>query len=414
MWGDPPTAKLDAMDGTGTRGSPSRGARVQDTLREMWETRPTRPREGRKVAGVAAAVGRRYDVDPVLVRVGFVVAAFGGIGFWLYLAGALALPGERKDGTSRRHLRPLALIGLAVLGFFALGGVLWGGRGPGWGGSGILAGLLALGLLVLLHRSRGARPAAPPAPPTDPADPTVSLVKGPPAWDPLGAAPFAWDLPEPSAPPAPPAPRRPPVTAVTLALALLAGGVTALLQLAVGALGPAGTPVLLGVVLAVLGAGLVVGSFLRAGRGLVPVAVVVGLITWSSLAAPWDEFPRGGFGDLDIAPASAAQLDPVYARTVGDIDADLSGLDLTSGSGVVRTEILLGAGSVQLTVPDDADLTLFASTGAGSITYGDEVRDGVDQRLTLVEDLGEDGVASGRPLEITVRADAGDVEVLRD
>jgi len=156
-----------------------------------------------------------------------------------------------------------------------------------------------------------------------------------------------------------------------------------------------------------------VGSFLRAGRGLVPVAVVVGLITWGSLSTPWDEFPRGGFGDLDISPTSAAQLDPVYARTVGDIDADLSGLDLTSGSGVVRTEILLGAGSVQLTVPDDADLTLFASTGAGSITYGDEVRDGVDQRLALVEDLGDDGVASGRPLEITVRADTGDVEVLR-
>jgi hypothetical protein len=41
----------------------------------------------------------------------------------------------------------------------------------------------------------------------------------------------------------------------------------------------------------------------------------------------------------------------VYTRSVGDVDADLSGLDLTTGSGVVRTEILLGAGSVQLTVP---------------------------------------------------------------
>jgi hypothetical protein len=81
---------------------------------------------------------------------------------------------------------------------------------------------------------------------------------------------------------------------VTLALALLAGGVTALLQLAVGALGPAGTPVLLGVVLAVLGAGLVVGSFLRAGRGLVPVAVVVGLITWGSLSTPWTSSPAAG------------------------------------------------------------------------------------------------------------------------
>jgi phage shock protein PspC (stress-responsive transcriptional regulator) len=177
MCGDPRTARLDAMDGTGTRGSPT-GARVQGTLREMWETRPTRPREGRKVAGVAAAVGRRYDVDPVLVRVGFVVAAFGGIGFWLYVLGALALPGERKDGTTGRDLRPHALIGLAVIGFFALTGVFRGDDGPGWGGGSILAALLALGLLVLLHRSRGALPVAPPAartrPPTLPMPPCPS------------------------------------------------------------------------------------------------------------------------------------------------------------------------------------------------------------------------------------------------
>jgi len=52
---------------------------VHGTLREMWETRPARPREDRQVAGVAAAIARRYDIDPVLVRIGFVVAAFSGV-----------------------------------------------------------------------------------------------------------------------------------------------------------------------------------------------------------------------------------------------------------------------------------------------------------------------------------------------
>nr|HPK66493.1 S-layer homology domain-containing protein [Thermoanaerobaculia bacterium] len=52
----------------------------------------------------------------------------------------------------------------------------------------------------------------------------------PPAWDPLGAAPFAWDLPEPSPVPAPAPPRRSRVTPVTLAVALLAGGVAALVH----------------------------------------------------------------------------------------------------------------------------------------------------------------------------------------
>jgi len=68
----------------------------------------------------------------------------------------------------------------------------------------------------------------------------VSLVKGvskegeqqPPSWDPLGAAPFAWDLPEPgpATPPAPPR-RRLPVTLVTLGVALLAAAGTGVVLL---------------------------------------------------------------------------------------------------------------------------------------------------------------------------------------
>src|SRR5436190_589092 len=125
---------------------------VRGTLRDMWDTRPARPRDDRQIAGVAAGIARRYDIDPVLVRVGLAVAA----------------------------------------------------------------------LLFLLHRSRADRGPAAVAPPSWPL-PTegVSLVKGvskedaqqPPSWDPLGAAPFAWDLPEPApAAPAPPPKRRAPVT----------------------------------------------------------------------------------------------------------------------------------------------------------------------------------------------------------
>lgn len=405
MYGGPRIAKLGTMDGTGRR-----GAAVQSTLRDMWETRPVRPREGRKIAGVAAAVARRYDIDPVLVRVGFVVAAFGGIGFWLYLAGAIALPGERKDGTRGRDLRPHGLIALGIVGFFALSGRFFGDDGPGWGGSGILAGLLVLGLLVLLHRSRGERPAAAPE---APAEPAVSLVKGAPAWDPLGAAPFAWDLPEPAAPPAPPAPKGPPVTAVTLALALLAGGATALLQLVLGVFGPAAVPVLLGVVLAVVGLGLLVGSFLRAGRGLVPVAVVAGLLTWGVLAAPVGGWDRPG-GDLADRPTTPAQLEALYERDFGDIELDLRDLDPGPGTTPLRTEVRMGAGDVRVLLPDNLDVVLNASVGAGELSFGDEVRDGIDQSIVGARDLGEDGVASGRPVEITVRAGAGDVEVSRD
>ena len=383
------------------------GTELRTSLREMWDTRPARPREGRQVAGVAAGIAHRYDVDPVLIRVAFVVAAFSGVGVLLYVAGWVVLPDGRDTPSARSGPRGAALVALAVIGAIAVGSV-FDGRGFG-----ILPLAVALGLLFLLHRSRGGRtvPPAPVAPADEPG--TVSLVKGtPPAWDPLGAAPFAWDLPEPGGPPPAPARRRPPVTAVTLGLALIAGGATALLMLTLGVLTGSSAPVLLGVVLAVLGLGLVAGAFLGAGRGLVPAAVLVGLLTWGTLAMPFDEWPEGGFGDLSASPVTPAQLAPLYTRSAGDVDIDLSRLDLSGTGGPVATEIRLGAGDVTITVPADADLTLAGAVGAGSIRYGGEVREGVDARLDA-SDLGADGVAGGRPLEITVHANAADVEVLR-
>lgn len=53
------------------------------TLLDMWNTRPVRQRSGRTIAGVCTGIGRRYDVDPTLVKVAFVVAAmFGGSGIF--------------------------------------------------------------------------------------------------------------------------------------------------------------------------------------------------------------------------------------------------------------------------------------------------------------------------------------------
>ena len=91
MSGAPGPSNLGAMNGSD----------VHSTLREMWETRPARPREGRQIAGVAAAIARRYDIDPVLVRVGFVVAAFYGIGAALYIAGWVLLPDEPGPAITR-------------------------------------------------------------------------------------------------------------------------------------------------------------------------------------------------------------------------------------------------------------------------------------------------------------------------
>ena len=406
------------------------GTDVGETLREMWETRPARPRDGRQVAGVAAGIARRYDIDPVLVRVGFVVAAFSGIGAALYIAGWILLPDEPADPAAPRPDRPRAwiVIALAIAAAVTMGSV-FGGNGPDW----ILPLLVVAALLYLLHRSRGDRgrraaeaptvatpmAAAGPSPAMDPTGAAGSTEPpvNPPAWDPLGAAPFAWDLPEPSSPPAEPPPRRLPVTPVTLGLALIAGSATAVIMMLGGMLTAGNLAVLCGVVLAVLGAGLVVGAFLRTGRGLIPFALLLSALTWGLVAAPVDRWQDGGYGELVAAPTTVAALQTSYERSAGEIDLDLRNLDLTvptdGNTGPVRTRISMGAGDVTVRVPPTADVTLTARAGLGDVRFGDREDNGPDAHLQVIEDLGTDGVRSGRPLVLDIDAGLADVEVRR-
>jgi phage shock protein PspC (stress-responsive transcriptional regulator) len=401
---------------------------VGETLREMWETRPARPRDDRQVAGVAAAIARRYDIDPVLVRVGFVVAAFSGIGAALYVAGWILLPNEPADPAAPRPSRPrgFLVVGLAIAAAITMGSVFDGG------GQGVLLPLLVVaGLLYLLHRSRGGRVAqaqaaeaptvaaaaeAGPSLVKDPAAPTVA-ASTPPAWDPLGAAPFAWDLPEPSPAPSAPPPRRLPVTPVTLGLALIAGSATAVIMMFAGVLTLANLGVLCGVVLAVLGAGLVVGAFLRAGRGLIPFALVLSALTWAVVAAPVDRWRGDGYGELRAAPTTVAALQPSYERSAGEIDLDLRRLDLAVAPGgnaePVRTRLSIGAGDVRVQVPSTADVTFTGRTGLGDVRFDDREDSGPDAHLQVIDDLGTDGVRNGRALVLDIEAGLADVEVLR-
>ena len=391
---------LDAMNST----------EVTTTLKDMWQTRPVRPAHDRKVAGVGAAIARRYDLDPVLVRVGLVAAAFTGVGLAFYVLAWALLPGE--PGARRPRVVTILLFGiLTVVGI----GSLANSRG------GVLLPVAALAvLLFLLHRSRADRGLPGPgrtAAAAGPGAPAAAMPDGtiPPAWDPLGAAPFAWDLPEPGpAPDATPPRRRSRVTGITLAAALLAGGVTGLVMILAGL---TGLPVLLGVVLAVLGGGLVVGSFVHGGRGIIPFALLASAVTWGVLAAPFDRFDDGpGAGDLTVAPTSAAEIAPVYRTDAGDVELDLRGVDLGVPPGTaptpITTRVDVGAGSVEVRVPENADVRFTGSVGVGSVEFDDQENSGPDARLT-VNDLGADGVASGRPIVLDAHAGVGSLEVRR-
>jgi phage shock protein PspC (stress-responsive transcriptional regulator) len=57
------------------------------------------------LAGVAAGLADYFDVDPTIVRVGFVVlSCLGGLAVPLYLAGWLLIPDEHSDTSVAEEL----------------------------------------------------------------------------------------------------------------------------------------------------------------------------------------------------------------------------------------------------------------------------------------------------------------------
>ena len=115
------------------------------------------------LGGVAGGIGERFDIDPVIVRVAFVVlACFWGLGVAVYLAMWVLVPSstsgvEEIEVDSRSRSRWLAfallagLVGLAVIVVTTIGGFPQFGRGFAllW-----LVFLVVLAILALRHPAR--------------------------------------------------------------------------------------------------------------------------------------------------------------------------------------------------------------------------------------------------------------------
>ncbi|MEJ2859398.1 MULTISPECIES: PspC domain-containing protein [unclassified Saccharothrix] len=393
-------------------------AGVEETLKDFWVSRPRRPHAGRKIAGVAAGIAERYQIDPVIVRVAFVAMALcNGAGVLVYLLGWLFLAQQDDEVSAAESLvgrgrsstpAPLTvLLGLALLpatGLFFDGGfTMVGGL------------LLSAGAIYALHRGRGAlnRPApSPEVSHVDTADAPTTRVT-PPAWDPLGAAPFAWDLPEPTptTPPAPVTPTRPRrrksrVAGATfgLALVVLAGSIVAS-----GYSDWFTAPHVIGLVVATLGLGMVVGAFRGGGKGLIGLVVplsVVGVVMTSVSFPEWNESDR--YGDVSSRPTAIADVQSKYDSNVGTVDVDLTGLP---ASGSVKTQVEVGLGEVRVVVPKNADVVATCEADLGAVTCLDKRSDGKNPE-EWVTDNGPDG-EGGLKIELDVRAGMGEVVVSR-
>ncbi|MFE3545446.1 PspC domain-containing protein [Nocardia sp. NPDC059177] len=131
-----------------------------DQIQQMWHTRPVRlPRQG-PIAGVAAGFGLRYGVDPVLLRVAFVVSTiFGGAGIVLYLLAWLVLSSAGNEASAAQTLSDHARSShsqtktIVLIVALAIAVSTMGPIGLGMGGSGVLSmGLMLAGWWMLYLR----------------------------------------------------------------------------------------------------------------------------------------------------------------------------------------------------------------------------------------------------------------------
>ncbi|MGN0101450.1 MAG: PspC domain-containing protein [Dietzia sp.] len=399
---------------------------VPSELRSLWRTRPVRTPDDSRIAGVCGGFGRRYGVDPVLFRVAFVIAAlWGGAGVFLYAlmwlllraAGDEVSKGEALLGKGRASGSKATAVLLVVVALISA--PTFGGSGGGFVvGAGFLMVAAMLAGWYGLHRrtptppagwaevsavrpaahhpggaatrpgpwqapgaprgpAAGAGTGAPYGPPAHgpgpgPHDQPVYGPPVPPAWDPLGAAPFAWDLPDPADAPRPdpePAAPRSRLTKVTLGLALIATAVAVGLS-TLGGITWLDSTRIAAIALAVVAGGLLVGAVTRRGHGLLVVAgPLVGFVLLASLVQPG--LPDGaweGTGDLRVDITEPAQLDAPVVHDLGSVTVDLRRLDLDRDRDFsVRNDL----GSVRVLLPEDLAVDLSCHADLGSVDCPD-------------------------------------------
>jgi hypothetical protein len=161
--------------------------------------------------------------------------------------------------------------------------------------------------------------------------------------------------------------------------------------------------------LLVVGLGLVASAFTR-GRaprgGLIALGSVLTLALLFASAVPdWEDGPgpRGGVGDREYQPTSVEDIRPVYRLAAGNMEIDLSEIDVDDLDGQEVT-VRHGAGDLEITVPEDADVRVVLDQGMGDIDLFGQSGDGYFSA--------EDGDRDPE-LVLTIDHGVGNVEVSR-
>jgi phage shock protein PspC (stress-responsive transcriptional regulator) len=331
----------------------------------MTTEQPTAPRllrrrgDDRVLGGVASGLADYFNVDPLLIRIGFVgLMVFNGLGLGLYLLAWLLVPTDTDNqSVVQRIIGRIGGAGAVVLGLVGLAIILVlnvpsrvvdleGGGGPGGVEFAVIA-LIAIAVgAILFRRPEPNSAVAATVVDADTAD--AASVATPPT------APVPVVVRRPSRPPSP-------LGWYMFGAILIGIGLLAMATVVTG------TSVDLvryfGVALTVIGVGLLVGTWYGHAR----LMILLGLLLLPfAIAASLIHVPfEGGFGSLDVRVASVDDLDAEYRLAGGQIYIDLSRIE-DSGE-PIEIDASVAMGDLLVVLPDNAGADLDAAVGAGSL-----------------------------------------------
>jgi phage shock protein PspC (stress-responsive transcriptional regulator) len=318
--------------------------------------RLTRSGSDAVIGGVASGLGRYFNVDPLLFRIGFVAVSFaGGFGVLAYLLLLAFMPSDgttRPGGASKAAaVAGAVVLGVALVAFLDTPFFFFG------------PGLLVLGLVglagVLLWRALGGQAADDPA-----------------------------------------------RTAGRVFIAALLAIAIACAALGVGFAAALGGGVVIASLAVVAGLVLIGTAFVGGARWLIVPALA--LVLPLGVVAAADIDLDGGIGDREYRPTTMSELRDHYEIGIGGMDIDLTDLDLPTGR--TDLDIDVGMGEAVVFVPDGTCVTSEIEIGAGAADVFDRDNDGVD-----VAFADSASPPAGRPLlHIDADVGLGVIEVVRE
>ena len=275
------------------------------------------------IAGVAGGIGRHLNVDPLAIRITFVILTFaGGFGLLAYLACLVLVPSDDPEAEPLQwglwRTLGAGLLAVAAIAVF-VPDWLWG---PELGVL-LIAGAI-LYVLIRVVRDDGAS--------------HMSSV----------AAKLAIGI---------------------VLLALSVGGFAA--AAAGSALG--GGIAVAGLIIA-CGVGLVGGAFRGGARWLIGPALVLAVPLAAVAATDLDL--RGTWGERTFTPTTLAEVERGYDMGAGSMRVDLRDVEFPPGRTTLPLD--LGAGEIQVLVPSDLCVLTDARVRMGAVDDGRDEQGGVD------------------------------------